>query len=129
MKTSELTKIVDLMSFISLVLMVSSGLILEFMLPAGSGKSSLLGMTRHTWGSLHFYLSLLFLVMMASHLLLHLKYIKAVVSGKQSREKRYRIGVGLVGVVALLILATAPFFVPVDYVEKERKYRHHQPSQ
>ena len=68
MKQSGLIKLIDLLSFIVLTLMISSGVLLEFTLPARSRGASVLDLTRHQWGSVHFYLSLLFLILMALHL-------------------------------------------------------------
>ncbi len=114
MKQSLLIKIIDVCSFVSLVLIISTGTLLEFTLPARSGPATVVDMTRHEWGSLHFYMSVVFLGMMSLHLFTHAKYIKQLFSGTASTTYKYRIGVGLVGLIALIATLLAPFLAPVN---------------
>lgn len=126
MKQSELIKLVDLLSFIALVLMVSTGLLIEFTLPTRSGPASVLSLTRHEWGSVHLYISLIFLLLMACHLFLHVKFIKVAVLGRASREHTYRVAIGLVGLLALLCLAVMPFLFPIENARDVGGPRYHQ---
>ncbi|WP_031432637.1 DUF4405 domain-containing protein [Methylomarinum vadi] len=123
MKQSQLIKIVDVFSFIALLLIVSTGTLLEFTLPIRSGPATVLGMTRHEWGALHLYVSIGFLVMMSLHLFTHIKYIKQLLLGNASTASKYRMGVGLIGLVALLLIILAPFLAPVN--EGEGSGRRH----
>lgn len=121
MKQSSLINIIDLLSFVALVMMISTGALLEFTLPIRSGPSSVWGLTRHEWGEWHYYLSLAFLVLMSAHLILHIKFIKCVIVGKATAEQNYRIAIGLVGIVTLIALAIAPVVSPVDESAKARQ--------
>jgi bacteriorhodopsin len=94
--------------------MVSTGLLLEFSLPERSRAATVLGLSRHEWGSVHLWISLGFLLLMASHLLLHMRFIRSAIAGKASREYRYRIAVGMLGLLALLALAAMPLLAPVQ---------------
>ena len=114
MQLFALVKIVDLISFILLVMMISTGAILEFTLPARSGPLSVWGMTRHEWGDIHSIVSMIFLVLMASHLILHFKFIKSVVAGNGTREHIYRLSIGLIALIVLIALAVAPVVSPVS---------------
>lgn len=90
MKRSSLNFIVDLVSFIDLLGIVLTGIIMKYVLPPGTGGCgrevsggmgrehirSLWSMTRHEWGSIHYYLALLFIVLMTAHILLHWGWIK-----------------------------------------------------
>lgn len=114
MQSATLTKIIDLLSFIVLVAMISTGALLEFTLPARSGPLSVWGMTRHEWGDLHSNISLVFLVLLSAHLLLHLKFIKYAVTGSATTEQKYRIAIGIAGLIALLAVAFAPVVSPVE---------------
>lgn len=126
MKQPALIKLVDLLSFIALVLMVSTGLLIEFTLPARSGPASVLSLTRHEWGSIHLDISYLFLLLMACHLFLHFKFIKVAILGRAGREHTYRVAIGLVGFLALLFLAAIPFLSPVENVRDAGGPRYHQ---
>jgi hypothetical protein len=109
----SLVKIVDLLSFIFLVFMISTGLLLYAVLPPRSRGAEVWGMTRHDWGDLHFYISLIFLGFMSLHLILHIKFLKEVLVGEASQEHKYRIIIGLIGLVALVAVAVAPLFSTV----------------
>ena len=114
MQLFTLVKFVDLLSFILLVMMISTGAILEFTLPVRSGPLSVWGMTRHEWGDLHSITSIIFLALMASHLILHFKFIKSAIAGNATREQIYRLVIGLIAGVVLIALAIAPLVSPVS---------------
>ncbi|MBW6477015.1 MAG: DUF4405 domain-containing protein [Chromatiales bacterium] len=114
MQRGDWVKWVDLLSFVALVLMVSTGLLLEFSLPERSRAATVLGLSRHDWGSVHLWIALGFLLLMASHLLLHFRFIRSAIVGKATREYRYRIAAGLLGLFALLALAAMPLLAPVQ---------------
>ena len=121
MKQSQLIKLVDICSFVSLFLLVLTGTLLKFTLPIRSGPATVLSMTRHEWGDIHFYVSILFLVMMSLHLFTHLRYIKQLLGGNVSTANKYRLGVGLIGVFALLLILLSP---SVSSVSDESGQRH-----
>ena len=90
MKRGTLNFVVVLVSFINLVFLALIGLIMRYILPPGTGGRGrvlhggrsgeqikhLWSMTRHQWGDIHFYLALVFVVLMALHILLHWSWIK-----------------------------------------------------
>lgn len=125
MKHSTLIKIIDLLSFVSLTLMISTGTLLRFTLPPKSGGDEVWGLTRHDWGNFHYYISITFLLLMAAHLLTHIKFIKSVIAGKASTEKNYRIAIGIVGIITLIALAFSPVTSTVTDVQKGQQ-RFHQ---
>lgn len=108
-----LVRVIDLLAFLMLVAMISSGAMLEFTLPERSGRLAVWGMTRHQWGDIHSMISLAFLVLMSLHLLLHLRFIKLALVGQASGEQKYRLALGVVCLVILLLLALAPNIAPV----------------
>jgi hypothetical protein len=93
MRRTTLNFIVDLIGFVDLLLLATTGVILKWVLPPGSGGQGrgfrggrggehikdLWGMGRHDWGDVHFVLSLLFLFLMLVHLILHWTWIKTCV--------------------------------------------------
>ena len=82
-----LIKLIDLLSFIILITMISTGTLLKFTLPPRSGGDSIWGLTRHEWGNIHFYLAITFLVLMTIHLVIHLRFIKSAVLGHATRTQ------------------------------------------
>ena len=90
MKRSSLNFIIDLVALLNLLCLVFTGFIMKYILPPGTGGrgrllhdglggehiKQLWSMTRHEWGSIHFYLALLFIVLMTAHILLHWGWLK-----------------------------------------------------
>lgn len=109
----HIIKLIDLFSFIGLASLISTGALMKFTLPPRSGAMSIWGLTRHDWGTIHYYIALIFLILISIHLLLHLGFIKAAILGKVSREVKYRLSIGIVGFIVLLLLLSAPFFSPI----------------
>ncbi len=114
MNKASIIKLTDLISFIGLLALISTGALLKFSLPPGSGWASVWGLTRHEWGDIHFYISILFLVLMSVHLFFHLKFIKNAIIGKTQREQNYRLIIGIVSFVVLAIFIMAMLFSSVD---------------
>ncbi len=90
MKRTTLNFIVDLFSLISLLGLIFTGFIIKNILPPGTGGrgqvihgglgaghvKALLSMTRLEWGDIHFIISVVFVVLMLVHLVLHWTWIK-----------------------------------------------------
>ena len=122
MQHTTIIKIIDLLSFVALTLMISTGTLLKFTLPPRSGDSVVWDLTRHDWGNIHFYISVAFLLLMTAHLLVHVRFIKSVITGKASTEKNYRIAIGMLGLITLILLAFAPVTSVVTEVEKGQQH-------
>ena len=91
MKRATVNFFIDLISLLDLFAMVATGLIIKYILPPGSGglgkelhdgqgripTKTLLSLTRHEWGSIHYYLAAIFIILMAIHIILHWAWIKS----------------------------------------------------
>jgi hypothetical protein len=67
---------VDLVAAVIMVAMVATGYILRFPLPPGTNKYlTLWGLTRHQWGTVHFWISTALLVLVVVHVCLHWKWV------------------------------------------------------
>ena len=91
MKRSSLNFIIDLVSFVDLAGLVVTGFIIKYVLPPGTGGRGRMlhqgmggehtkefwSMTRHEWGDIHFYLAVLFAILMCVHVILHWGWIKS----------------------------------------------------
>lgn len=90
MKRVTVNFVVDLVSFIDLLGLAFTGIIMKYILPPGSSGlgrlehggpgrehiKSLWSMTRHEWGRIHFYLAAFFLALIVVHIILHWSWIK-----------------------------------------------------
>jgi mono/diheme cytochrome c family protein len=79
--------------------MIATGYILHFPLPRGTNKSlSLWSLSRHEWGTVHFWISLALLAVLLTHLALHWQWVVTVVARQlhlatSSQERHIRSGV------------------------------------
>ena len=91
MRKATINFTVDLLCLAALLALTFTGVVIKYVLPPGTGGrhrrlaggraaeevEDLWLMTRHEWGSVHFYLALAFLVLIAIHVVLHWQWIKA----------------------------------------------------
>lgn len=115
MKRTHLNFVIDVVAFAGFVFLTTTGVLLHYLLPPGSGHfSTLWGLDRHRWGTLHFWISVAFFGVLALHLLLHWRWLVNLIAGRAPEGSGLRLGLGLVGVLALLALASAPLIAPVQ---------------
>jgi len=95
MRRMTLNFIVDSIGFVDLLLLATTGAIMKWVLPPGSGggqghgfrggrgpgpgagqAQQLLGLGRHDWGNVHFILALLLVLLILVHIVLHWTWIK-----------------------------------------------------
>ncbi|MDK2972045.1 MAG: hypothetical protein PWP23_1800 [Candidatus Sumerlaeota bacterium] len=96
------------------VLVLSTGLMLKFVLPHGSGGAALLGQTRHEWGGIHFWLSMGLVGLMALHVLVHRRWVWAMAKGKQPERQKARLTAFVAATVVILAILAVPFLFPVS---------------
>ena len=104
--------LIDIIAFVLFTFLASTGLLLHFMLPPGSGWSAtILGMSRHEWGEIHFWIAVSFFSILMVHLVLHAGYIKKLFAGTEENPHRLRLYLGLTGFVFVIMLALTPLFL------------------
>ena len=114
MTRQSLNFAVDWFAYALLTALVGTGLLLHFRLPPGSGAASLLSMTRHEWGEVHFWIAVGLSAAVLVHLLLHASWIKAMTLGNAKgaiRSRRAWLGIMAAGL--LLAVAASAMFWPV----------------
>jgi hypothetical protein len=136
MKRVNLNFGIDLAAFFALLMLISTGLLMEFRLPPGTGGHEPYGhgwralerptpviwdMTRHQWGEIHFWIAVTFSLLLAFHLVLHWKWIVATIKNLAPRTSKSTLLLWLIGIVGALLIA-APLVSP----KFERK--HNRPS-
>jgi len=91
--------ILDLVALLDLIGMTFTGVIMKYILPPGSGgRGQMLhgggsginvkdfwSMTRHEWGSIHFYMSVIFIALIVIHIILHWTWVKQTVKSAVRR--------------------------------------------
>ena len=107
---------IDSASFLAFIFLISTGTLIYWILPAGSGNLSVWSLTRHEWGTIHFWIAVFFVSLIAVHFILHWSWIINMVKGKTKENKMpvaRKMAIGLI-VLIIVIVAIAPFFSPVS---------------
>jgi hypothetical protein len=135
MKRAKLNFIIDGLAFAAFLFLMSTGLLLRYQLPVGSGGlhgggagsgagarpiALLWGMTRHEWGEIHYWIAAFLITVLTVHIVLHWKWIACVVKGTQSNASGLRFGLGFASLLALLFLAAVPVVVSTDKVSRSQ---------
>lgn len=85
---------------------------------AGAGSRPITvvwGISRHEWGSIHYWIALGLMSVLAVHLLLHWKWIVCVLRGKpHSDVSGGRFALGVAGLVLVTLLAATPLLTPAQ---------------
>lgn len=107
--------VIDAAAFAAFVLLTSTGTLMRYVLPPGSGqRTKIFGLDRHAFGEIHFWIAIVFLGILAMHLLVHRRWIATVLTGRPREGSGWRIALGLVGLLAVLAAALAPFLAEVE---------------
>jgi hypothetical protein len=115
MKRDTLNFVVDLVALLVGLAIVATGLLMWFVLPAGSRNATVWGLSRHDYGDWHAYLSFSFIGLMVLHLFLHWGWVCNLVCrltpgvGSLRAQRRRRIIMG--SAITLLIAGGLAGFV------------------
>jgi hypothetical protein len=133
MKRPKLNFLIDAAAFVAFLALLSTGLLMRYQLPPGSGgleargggpgaESRLVmllwGWTRHDWGDVHFWVAVMLVAILALHLFLHWRWIVCMVRGTPSEASGWRFGLGLASLVTLVLLAAAPLLAPTQQMTR-----------
>jgi hypothetical protein len=136
MKRTTVNFVVDTVAFAGFVFLISTGMLLRYLLPPGSGRteglgvghgaadkpvSLLWGLSRHEWGSVHFYIALTIMAVLAVHLVLHWNWIVCTVRGKPREGSGFRVALGFFGLVVVILLAAAPLVSSVEEISRGQR--------
>ena len=107
--------LVDGLCFAAFALLTSTGVLLRWSLPPRSGhRTTVFGLDRHEWGTLHFWTAIAFLAALALHLALHWRFVANVLRGRSRDGSWQRPLLGLFALIALVALALAPLLAPIE---------------
>jgi len=144
MKRSTWITLVDVLAFIAFVFLITTGFLLKYVLPPGSGSamgpgtgwraasrpvSLVWGMTRHEWGDVHFWLAVFFLSVIALHLLIHWKWIVVSFKGRDRVQSSLQAALGVAALLGIVVLAAAPLLASKVTVERRQLWTNSAPAQ
>ena len=87
MRKNRLNFIIDVIMLLVMVVILSIGLLVKYMLPTGQEKWELYGenreflfmnLDRHQWGEIHYLLGIVLIALLILHILLHWKQIVCI---------------------------------------------------
>lgn len=84
---------------------LSTGLLLALVLPAGSRGDTVVGWTRHEWGDVHLYVALTLLALAAVHVTLNWAWVCNVLAKMTGRRPASVTGRRLAGLIFVIVLA------------------------
>lgn len=106
MKKTDWQYLVDTLLFLCIVGIVFIGLLMGFVLPKGpsalESAKYFLGLHRHQWGNIHFYLSIAFTVLVIIHLIFSWKWIKS--KSRQIFKKGWNSMLTVTALASILVL-------------------------
>ena len=105
----------DILLFAVLVSQAFTGALLH-RFPPELANTTVLGITRYTWGTIHWVVSLMFVIVIITHLVLHWGWMRA------TTQKYFRMSskalLALLIVLSVLFLLT-PFYLTRDFPDRE----------
>lgn len=141
MTRPKLNFLVDLAAFFGFIFLISTGFILRYVLPPGSGGihgfgvgrramerpiALLWGLTRHEWGDIHFWMSIIFLAFLAVHLFLHWQWVGCMIKGEKNEYSGARFALGVIGLITIVAILVAPFFSEKTNVARSQLIENYQ---
>lgn len=109
-KRNTLNYITDLVTFLALLAVALTGLLLKFVLPPGSSRERLvlLGLGRHDWGEVHFWSTVALGAALVLHIALHWSWVcgttRRLLTGKSAAMSGQARGAW--GVLAIAVVAS-----------------------
>ncbi len=115
MRRNTLNFWLDLFSFLVMLGLIWTGLLVHFVLPPGTGARGgghglrLWGLGRHGYGDIHFYLAIVLMGLMIIHVWLHWSWVCATLNklvGMKSKTSAQRVvsGITLLATLAILMI-------------------------
>lgn len=115
MKKTNTNFFMDILLFVVLMSQVFTGILLH-RFPPELVDTTVLGLTRYTWGTIHWSVSILFVLVIITHLVLHWGWIKATTL-KYIRMKSKVLLASTV--VVFLLMFFTPYYVTKDLPDRE----------
>ena len=106
--------LVDTLLFLCIVGIAFIGLLLGLVIPKGPKAAEsakyFLGLHRHQWGNIHFYLSLAFIILVIIHIVLSWSWIKG--KARQAFKKGWKAVLAMTATSSILVVFLFWIFYP-----------------
>lgn len=103
MTRTIINAVIDAAAALLFLGMIATGYVLRFPLPPGTNRLyTLWGLTRHQWGTIHFWISIGLLGVLVAHVVLHWQWVVNVLGKRLRLVKSPRASLAKSGLVAVL---------------------------
>ncbi|MCL3781183.1 DUF4405 domain-containing protein [Prolixibacteraceae bacterium JC049] len=132
MNKSIINLLIDIILLVLLCLITSIGLLIHYVLLPGYKVNlayerhvdlQFLGLDRHQWGDIHLYVSLLFILLIIIHVVLHWKQIVCGINRMLKIQSAKTIVIAFL-LAFMLITILGVFFIQPEKIERSRKMKH-----
>ena len=119
MEKQKINFVVDACMFICMMPLAGIGFLMKFVLIPGKERMDVyghnvdlffLGLDRHEWGTIHLWIAYILLALLAAHIMLHLRWISALLEKLIAVRKKQVIAV-VVFIVLCFFLLVFPFLI------------------
>ena len=100
---------IDTISLACMIVLTITGFLLKYKFPPGSRRAELWGFTRHEWGDFHYWIAIVLIVCIGYHLVLHLPWIKGVISPTKGERKYVKVAAFSMLFIALVAFGMTIF--------------------
>lgn len=132
MKKSTLNFFIDALLFFSLCAITGIGLLIKYTLPSGQDRWAIYGnnheflflnMDRHQWGDIHFAVSIVMIMLLILHIVLHWQFVTTVFRRLVNHSPIKLLTGTVFGFIAIILIAF-PFFITPTQVEGGQHLQH-----
>ncbi|MFH1452817.1 MAG: DUF4405 domain-containing protein [Armatimonadota bacterium] len=131
---NNLNFIINALLTLSLALTAGIGVLLKYFREIykatahGAGLNiTFLGMNRYRWGKIHFILSIIFIILLLIHIILHWKWI-ATTYKDMIKSKAVRTVIGIIFIITTLLAFLFPFIIKHETTNWTTKGSHSKVS-
>lgn len=128
---SKLNLSIDIVMLLLILPIAGIGFLIKYVLVSGDQRNivygsdvdlQFLGMTRHQWGTIHLFISITFLVLLAIHIIVHWKMIVSIFR-RMMPDRTLRIVSVVLLTIFCLFMFSFPLLVKPEIVRKEALHR------
>jgi len=104
----------DILLFLALMSQIFTGILLH-RFPSELADTTVLGLTRYTWGTIHWLVCILFVLIIITHLILHWAWVKATALKYIRMRSKVLLATTI---VALLFAFFMPYYITRDLPDR-----------
>lgn len=131
---SKINFIVDACMFVCMMPLAGIGFLMKFVLIPGKDRMAVygsnvdlffLGLDRHEWGTIHLWIAFILLALLTAHIMLHLRWISALL-GKLIVDRKKQVIAAVTFIVLCFFLLVFPLLIKPEVRDAGQGFQHDQ---